>query len=168
MVAQDHGLRFFPEVSRHARLLFFVRRDALVVVIGDLGVHAHRVLADRQQAALHRRHRDAGAGVCVDHAVDLGTRGVHAAVDDEPGFVNAHADRVVLDLAFGVDPHQARGGDLVEHQPVGVDEEVLRSRHARREVRVDQIGPLVDRGELVGGGEVDPHLPLFLGDAVAY
>ena len=89
-------------------------------------------------------------------------------MDDEAGLVHAHADGVVLDLAFRVDSHQGRGGYLVEHQPVGVDEKVLGAGHASREVRVNQVGPLVDRGELVGGGEVDPHLPLFLGDAVAY
>src|SRR6185436_6956855 len=40
-------------------------------------------------------------------------------------------------------------------------------RHARREVGVDQVGPLVDRAELVGGGEVDSRLPLLLADALA-
>jgi len=75
------------------------------------------VLADRQQAAFHRRHGDAGARVRVDHAVDLRARLVHAAVDDEARLVVAEVERVIQHLAVVVDLHQVRRGDLVEHQP---------------------------------------------------
>jgi hypothetical protein len=34
-------------------------------------------------------------------------------------------------------------------------------------MRVDEVGPLVDVGELVGGGEVDARLPFLLADALA-
>ena len=107
MVTQDHGLGFFPEIPRHARLLILVERDAFVVVVGDLGVHPHRVLADRQQPALHRRDGDRGPRVRMDHAVDLGPRVMHAAVDDEAGFVHAHAERIVEHLAVPVDLDEA-------------------------------------------------------------
>src|SRR5207302_917498 len=71
MVAQDHRLGGLAEVARHAAALIHLERDALVVVVGDLLLHHHRVLADGQQAALVRRHRHAGARVGVEHAVDL-------------------------------------------------------------------------------------------------
>src|SRR5688572_31602631 len=50
------------------------------------------------------------------------------------------------------------------HEAVGIDEEVLGAGHPRGEVGVDEVGPLVDVGELVGGGEVHARLPLFLAD----
>src|SRR4051812_24814903 len=39
VVAQDHRMRLLAEIAGHARLLLFVQRDALVVVIGDIGLH---------------------------------------------------------------------------------------------------------------------------------
>src|SRR5581483_7559704 len=79
----------------------------------------------------------------------------------EAGFVVAHARRVVEHASVRADLHQVRRGDLVEHQAVGIHEEVVRARNARREVGVDEVGPLEDGGELVGGGEVDADLPFF-------
>lgn len=82
--------------------------------------------------------------------------------------MDGEAGRVDAVLALGelvavqVDLDEARGRDLVEHQPVGVDEEVmLGAGHAGGDVGVDQIVPAVQRDEAIGG-EVDPLLPLGL------
>src|SRR5438045_4377205 len=55
-------------------------------------------------------------------------------------------------LPILVDLDQAGGGDLVEEHAVGVDQEmILRSRHARRDVRVHEVFPAEVRDEPVAG-----------------
>ena len=85
------------------------------------------------------------ARVCVWITQLISGRAVHAAVDHEARLVHAHAERIVEDLAVPVDLHQVRRRDLVEHQAVGIEQEILGARDARREVRVDEVGPLEDR-----------------------
>src|SRR6185369_2213254 len=63
-------------------------------------------------------------------------------------------------VAGGVDLHQAGGGDLLEHQTVRIDEElVVRARHARGDVREDEVVPLEQGDEPIGRGEVHARLP---------
>ena len=91
---------------------------------------------------------------------------MHAAVDHESGEVDAQPGGIVDDVAVLVDLHQRRGGDLLEHESIGIDQQVLGSGHPRREMRVDQVGPLEQRSELVGGRKIAAHFPLFLADAL--
>ncbi|MFK4508871.1 hypothetical protein ABIF81_004049 [Bradyrhizobium daqingense] len=66
-------------------------------------------------------------------------------------------------VAVQIDLDEARRRDLVEHQPVGIDEElVVGAGHARGNVGVDQIVPAVQRDEAIAGGEIDPLLPFRL------
>lgn len=66
-------------------------------------------------------------------------------------------------IAVQIDLDEARRGDLVEHQPIRVDEKVmLGARHARGDMGVDQIVPAVQRDQAIAGGEIDPLLPLSL------
>ena len=168
VVAQDHRAAGRAEVAGEAGTLVHVEGHAFVAVVGQLAVEAQRVLRQRQQAFLHIGDRHACAGMGVQHRLRLGARVVDAAVDHEAGLVHAHADGVVDDLAFAVDLHQRGRGDLVEHHAERVDQEVvLWARHAGGEVREDEVGPLVLRRDLVGGGEVDADVPLFLADAIA-
>jgi len=87
------------------------------------------------------------------------------AVNDETGLV----DRVVAvldEVAVEIDLDQARGGDLAEMQPVGVDEEVIiRPRHARRDMGEDEIVHAEMRDQPVTGGKLYADLLLrqFLG-----
>ena len=66
-------------------------------------------------------------------------------------------------VAVEVDLDQTGSGDFVEHQAVGIDQEMmLRSRHPRRDVGVDQIVPAVMRDEAIAGGEIDALAPFGL------
>jgi hypothetical protein len=63
-------------------------------------------------------------------------------------------------VAVEVDFHQAGSGDFVEHQAVGIDQEVmLRPRHTGGDMGVDQIVPAIMRDQAIAGGEVDPLAP---------
>ncbi len=127
VVAQDHHL-VRTEVAHQPVLLGRIERHAFVVVVAHALVEAHRVLRQVQQAALLRRHRESGGGVGVQHAGELRSRAVHAAVDEEPGRVHADAGGVQKDLALQVHLHQARRRHLVEQHAVGIDEEILGAR----------------------------------------
>ena len=74
----------------------------------------------------------------------------------------AAPDRVAVDA----DLDQRRGGDLLEHHVIGVDQEMmLGPRDPRRQMGEDQIVPAVQRHQPIGGGKVDPRLPLAGGIA---
>ncbi len=65
-------------------------------------------------------------------------------------------------MAVHVDLDQAGGGHLLEHQLIGIEQEMmLRPRHARGEVGEDQIVPAIISDQPVGGGEIDADLPLL-------
>src|SRR4026208_471444 len=70
-------------------------------------------------------------------------------------------------LPMEVDAHQARRGDLLEHEPVRLDQEVMRAGHARRDVREHQIVPAEVRHEAIAGREIDARPPLLRSDLVA-
>ena len=134
-----------------------------------MAVEAHRRLRKRQQPFFHRRDRDAGRGVRVDHAVRVLARLVHRAVDDVAGGVHRVAGvAVVDDVARQVDLDQARGGHLLVQHAVGVDQDVVRGpRHAGRDVVVDEIGHPVARHQAVARREIDAQRPFVGADALA-
>ena len=86
--AQDHRV-VRPEIAHEARALVEIDRRAFIVVIAEVADEAHRRLRQRQQAALHRRHRHAGARVGMDDAGDSRPRAVDRAVDDIARLVDA-------------------------------------------------------------------------------
>src|ERR1700679_339827 len=70
-------------------------------------------------------------------------------------------------LAFEIDLDQAGGGDLLEHQPVGVDEEVmLRAWDARGNVGEDEIVPAVERDQSIAGREIDADGGFDIGNRI--
>jgi hypothetical protein len=70
--------------------------------------------------------------------------------------------RVVELLASQIDADQARGRDLLEHQAVGVDQElVLGARHARGDVGEDEIVPAEQGHQPIGSGQVDAGAPFI-------
>ena len=77
MIAQDHHV-LVAEILDQARAFVVVERDAFVVVIGEVVVDEHRVLAHRQQALLLARDGDAVGGVDVDHGMRVLARHVDA------------------------------------------------------------------------------------------
>ena len=70
-------------------------------------------------------------------------------------------------VPFEVDAHQARRSDLLEHEAVRIDQEVVRAGHARRDVREHQIVPTEMRHEPIAGREVDARRPFLRRDLVA-
>ena len=165
MVAQDHRA-VAAELGDEPRLLLGAEGEALVIVVGDVAPEAHRMLRQRQQAGLQRGHRDAGVGVQVDHAVGIGPGAMHRAVDGEAARVGGAA-AAVDHPAVEVDHQQAGGGDLVEAEAEGVDQEgVGAAGQAQRQVGVDQVAPAVAGGEPVSGGEVDTGPPFGFVEAL--
>ena len=62
---------------------------------------------------------------------------------------------------------QDAGGDLVEHQPIGIDQEVvLGPGNARADVGEDQIAPAVQSDQAVARSQVDAELPFGGADFV--
>ncbi|MNN32400.1 hypothetical protein D3C81_1461220 [compost metagenome] len=163
MVAQhQHGV--VAEVADQSFLLVEGEGDAFVVVVADAPVELHRHLVQRQQPAGLRGHRAAGAGVGVQHALGILAGGVDGAVDHEAGRVDLVRRRLHR-LAVEVDLHQAGGGDLVEHQPIRIDQEVMfRSRQAHRDVGEYQVAHAEMRDQAVAGRQFLAQFP-FLGRA---
>jgi hypothetical protein len=130
-------------------------------VVADAGEHAHGVLREREQPAVLRGHAHAVQGVRVQHALRVVASLMDGAVDDEAGRVDR--ERRILDLvAVEVDLHEARRGDLVEEDAVGIDEElILGAGHAQRDVREDEVFPAEHRAGAIRGCEVDARRPFF-------
>ena len=91
---------------------------------------------------------------------------MHRAVDDVTRRINAEPRRVVDDISFGGDLDQIGGGDFVPQQTEGIDQKMMRlAGHARRDMRVDQVGHTEMCGQSVTSGKVDAPLPFFGTDA---
>jgi hypothetical protein len=159
VVAQEQHV-VLAEIARDRLALAEVGGDALVGVVGGAGDHRQRVLRDRQQPALLRRHADARLRMRVHAAGDIRPRHVHGAMDDEAGRIDLVV-RVADDVAVDIHLDQARGGDLLEHEAIGIDEEVVAgTRHAGRKMRADQVRPAEQVHQPVGRRQVDAPLPL--------
>ena len=161
VIAQQHVV-LVAEVLLQARALVMVERDAFIVVIGEIVGDELRGLVQRQQAFHAARHRGAVGRVQMEHAAGVLAHLVDRRMDGEAGRVDAVIALGEL-VAVEVDLDQAGRRDLVEHQSVGVDQEVMvRSRHPRGDVGVDQIVPAIQRDEAIAGGEIDALAPLGL------
>ena len=85
---------------------------------------------------------------------------VHRAVDGEPGGDGGMLG-VAEDVAFEVHLHEAGGGDLLEKQAIGVDENVVVGvGYPYRGVGCGEVGHPEPGKESEAGGELDPGLPL--------
>ena len=95
----------------------------------------------------------------MKHAAGILAHFMDRGVNGEAGGVDAVVALGEL-VAVEVDLDEARCGDLVEHQAVWVDQEMmLRSRHPRGDVSVDQIVPAIIGDQTVARGKVDPLVP---------
>ena len=161
VVAQHQEVRI-AQVGLQARLLFVAEGHAFVVVIGQRSQHEGGLLViGRMPHFCALTATPARVCVCSTHWTSS-RASCTRAVDDEAGRVDREG-RVDQLVALLVDLHQRRGGDLVEHQAVGIDQEVvLGAGHARADVREDQVAPAVERDQPVAGGQVHAQLP-FLG-----
>jgi hypothetical protein len=171
VIAQDHRL-VRAEVLHQPLALGELDRRAFVVVVADVALEADRRLADRKQAALHRRHRHAGARVRMQDAGHVAARAVDRAVDDVAGAVHVVVAVGLPDhLAVEIDLGEARGGDLLVRETVQVDEDMmplvaLPSGDASRDVVVGEVGHPVVVDQAIAGREIHSGLP-FLGADLA-
>src|SRR4051794_15384903 len=98
----------------------------------------------------------------MEHATGIFAHFVNGRVNGEAGGVDAVIALAEL-VAVEINLHEARSGDFVEHQAIRIDQEMmLRSRHARGDVRINQIVPAVMGDETVAGSEIDPLVPFGL------
>jgi hypothetical protein len=96
----------------------------------------------------------------MKHAAGILAHLVDRRMDGEAGRIDAVFALAKL-VAVQIDLHQARRRDLLEHESVRVDQEVMvGTRHARRDVGVDQVVPAIQSDEAIAGGEVDALVPL--------
>ena len=161
VIAQQHVV-LVAEVLLQARALIMIERDAFIVVIGEIVGDEMRGLVQRQQAFHAARDRGAVGRVQMKHAAGILAHFMDRRMDGEAGRVDAVVALGEL-VAVEIDLDQAGGGDLVEHQPVGIDQEMMfRSRHARGDVGIDQIIPAIMRDQPIAGGEIDPLGPFGL------
>ncbi len=166
MVAQQHSV-LAAEVLDQPGPLLQVGRDAFVLVIGDVVARDHGGLGVRQQPLAHGRHRLAMRRMQVEHGLRILPAHVDGGVDHEAGRID-DVGRLHHRLTLDVDLHQRRGGDLLEHQLVGVDQEVvLGAGHARRQMGEDQVVPPVYGDQAIGRRQVDADRPLLWRDPVA-
>ena len=80
-VIAQHQVLVLAEVAHQPRLLVLVERETFVVVIAEVAEHEGRLLRDRQQSRLLRRHRDAFERMHVQHATGVLARGMNRAVN---------------------------------------------------------------------------------------
>ena len=160
VIAQDHCVGV-PEVADEPLLLVEVERDAFVVVVREAAGEAHRVLRERQQPLLLRRHRETRAAVRVDDAADVVRARAWIAL-----WITKPAGLIPSPLGSSTmspverDHDEGGRGDLLEQQAVRIDQEARRaSGNARRDVRVDQVRHPVVRDQPIARGEIDARAP---------
>jgi hypothetical protein len=86
------------EIAHQPIALVEIERNALVVVVAQAAEELHRHLVDRQQALLLSRHRHAGRGVGVHHALRVVAAHVDGGMNGEAGIVD-----------LGLSPARSRG-----------------------------------------------------------
>ena len=150
-----------PQVRLQPYLLLFIQRHAFVVVIGQAAQHEQRLLGDRQNAVLLAGHAHSRRGVGVQYTTGIMAHLMHRAMDGETRRVD-FIGRVHDLVALQVDLDQIGGGHFLEHQPIGVDQEVLGTGNLGRHVGEDHVIPAMHRDQAVAGGQIHPGLP-FLG-----
>ena len=167
MIAQNHH-RVVAEIGAQARAFIGIERQAFVIVIGDFPIKHLGMLRQWQKSTLEHRNRHSGAGVIMDHALDVGPRGMDRAVNDESRRMKIER-RLVDNFAVEVDLDQAGGGGLIEHQSErGEQEMFLFAGYPRRYVGKDQLAPPVVICEAKKSRELDAGFPFRVADPPAH
>ena len=104
MVAQ-HEEVLLTQIANQPRLLLLIERQSLVIMVSERGQNDGRMLRDRQDAVLLRRHGDAVAAVQMEDARRIFTRRVDRTVDRKSGGVDVVGAGKDL-LPIDVDLHQ--------------------------------------------------------------
>jgi hypothetical protein len=158
VVAQQHEV-LRSEVFLQARAFVVVERDPFVIMIGEIEDDALRGLVERQQTALDARDGRAVGGVNVHNAGRVVTHFVDGGVNRETRRIDG-VGRRRNGIAVATDFDEARRGDFVEGQAIRVDEKfIFDARQARRNMREDQIVPLMQGDKAVTGRQIDTNRP---------
>src|SRR5688572_23984 len=159
VVAQDHR-RLVADVAHQALFLARLDRDAFELVVRNTPNQHRAVEVVRRKPFLQARHRHAGRGVRMHHAMRLRNRGVDRRMDDETGVVH-RPFRLAHRITFDVDQHQVRRRDFAIMQPERIDQEPdLRSGNTHRDVVENHLHPAEHVEDAVGGGQLDARLAL--------
>src|SRR5213080_3605413 len=103
----------------------------------------------------------------MHYAERIFARGMYGAVNRKTGWIDG-VRRVHCLVAVRIDLHQTRGSDFIEHHPIRIEQKMMLSpRHARRDMREDQIIPTVKRDQAIRRGKIDARLPFLLGYLLA-
>src|SRR5690606_31335916 len=101
---------------------------------------------------------------CVQMNDRSGIRAAHmdSAMDGETGGVDPMYATALHDIAILIDLHQGGGGDFVEQEPIGVDQEVmLWAGDPGGQVGEYQVVPTKVSDQPVGSGQVLANLPFL-------
>jgi hypothetical protein len=131
MVAKDHHVLAAKVVDQPFALVQ-IDGDPFIIVESEVLADQHRRLGQRQQALGVRADRLAVRGVQMHHCMRVLARHVDRRMDGEAGRVGDERRRLDR-VAVHPDLDQRRGGDLLEHQIVRIEQEmVLGPRNSRR------------------------------------
>ncbi|MCY1304123.1 hypothetical protein D9M70_538680 [compost metagenome] len=149
------------EVLNEPFLLVKRQGDALVVVVPKTPVELHGNLVEGQQSGSLGRDSTTSPSVGVQHAHRIVPACVNRAMNDEAGRVDL-VWRRIDGLSCQVDLNQAGCGDLVEHEPVWVDQEMMfRPRQTHRNVGKGQICHAEVSDEPVAGCQLFSQHPFL-------
>lgn len=140
VVTQDHVA---PVAERSDQPLAFaeVDRDALEIVIRNLAVELRAVEIVRGQSMLRAGDRHAFGGMGMHDVMRILARRMNRRMNREAWCVH-RSKAAVDDTTLDIDLDEIGRGDLAVHQAELIDQEMaLRSRNARGDVIVDQLGP---------------------------
>ena len=121
---QTHADALMPPIADQPLALrqVVVGGDALVFVDVHPAVELDRDLVERQEPPRLRRHRHPRLGMGVHDATRILTLPVDGGMDHEARRVDRERG-LLRGLALRVHQHQRGGGDLLEQQAVGIDQE---------------------------------------------
>jgi hypothetical protein len=154
VIVQQHDV-LVSQIPLQTRTFVEIERDAFVVVERQIRNHQLRGLVQRQEPLLRRRYGGAVRGMQMHDASCVLAHFVNRRMDREAGRVDGIGGfRHRLTRKINLD--QTAGGNLLEHHPVGIDQEMMfGTGDARRNMGEDQVIPAVEGDEPVTGGQID-------------
>lgn len=166
MIAKDEDI-VVTEVPSETLPLIHVQAGAFEIVIADTAVIPERVDADGEYTAGQGSDGHPGGGVGVDDAMNIRSKHVNGAVDDETGWIDL-LGWISNDVCVLIDFHQVRRADFVEPPGIRIDEKVLGSRNAGARMGLDQVAPTKVIYQAVESGEVDAQFALLIRDGISF
>ena len=149
VIQEDHRV-LVAEVPADPSAFFVGRNRQSVLVIRDVAHDLIGLLAERQQTALHGRHRDACARVRVQGEVEVVPVLEHRRVDRVTGVVQGVVPK--YHIAVKVDFDEVGCSDLFEEQAERVYQVLIgRAGNASGEMGKDEVSPTVPNAQPIGG-----------------